>query len=140
AVGAAYEVGAPRSAVGPVAPAQLRAWGAIAQHKLSLLAATLPATGGQPEVVRLESTERAIRRFIARLGGPDGLAVAYEAGPGGYELHRLLSSIGVACDVIAPSLVPVRAGERGKTDRRGAKKVGRLDREGESSFGRARCP
>jgi transposase len=116
------------------APSQVRMWVAIDQHKLSLVAATLPTSGGQPEVVRLENTERAIRRFIERLGGPDGLATSYEAGPGGYELHRLLTSMGVACDVIAPSLVPVRAGDRVKTDRRDAKKLVRLYRAGELSF------
>jgi len=109
-------------------------WVAIDQHKLSLVAATLPVTGGQPEVMRVENTERAIRRFVQRLGGADGLAVAYEAGPGGYQLHRLLSSMGVACDVIAPSLIPVRAGDRVKTDRRDAKKLVRLYRAGELSF------
>jgi transposase len=109
-------------------------WVAIDQHKLSLVAAKLPASGGQPEVMRVENTERAIRRFVERLDGPEGLAVAYEAGPGGYELHRLLSSMGVACDVIAPSLIPVRAGDRVKTDRRDAKKLVRLYRAGELSF------
>ena len=69
--------------VSSAAPAEVSTWVAIDQHKLSLVAATLPASGGQPEVARLENTERAIRRFIGRLGGPDGLAVAYEAGPGG---------------------------------------------------------
>jgi transposase len=54
--------------------------------------------------------------------------------PGGYELHRLLTSMGVACDVIAPSLVRVRAGDRVKTDRRDAKKLVRLYRAGELSF------
>ena len=93
--------------VSSTAPAQVRMWVAIDQHKLSLVAAMLPASGGQPEVVRVENTERAIRRFLQRLGGAEGLAVAYEAGPGGYELHRLLSSMGVACDVIAPSLIRV---------------------------------
>ena len=62
------------------------------------------------------------------------MATAYEAGPGGYELHRLLTSMGVACDVIAPSLVPIRAGDRVKTDRRDAKKLVRLYRAGELSF------
>ena len=120
--------------VSSTAPAQVRMWVAIDQHKLSLVAATLPVTGGQPEVMRVENTERAIRRFVQRLGGADGLAVAYEAGPGGYQLHRLLSSMGVACDVIAPSLIPVRAGDRVKTDRRDAKKLVRLYRAGELSF------
>jgi transposase len=115
-------------------PAQVITWVAIDQHKLSLVAATLPASGGQPEVTCLENTERAIRRFIGKLGGLESLAVSYEAGPGGYELYRLLTSMGVACDVIAPSLVPVRAGDRVKTDRRDAKKLVRLYRAGELSF------
>jgi len=120
--------------VSSTAPAQVSTWVAIDQHKLSLVAASLPASGGTPEVVRLENTERAIRRFVEKLGGPEGLAIAYEAGPGGYELHRLLSRIGVACDVIAPSLIPIRAGDRVKTDRRDAKKLVRLYRAGELSF------
>jgi transposase len=120
--------------VSSIAPTEVTRWVVIDQHKLSLVAGVLPATGGQPEVTRLESTERAIRRFIDRLGGPEGLAVAYEAGPGGYQLHRLLSGIGVACDVIAPSLIPIRAGDRVKTDRRDAKKLVRLYRAGELSF------
>jgi hypothetical protein len=65
------------------APTDVRLWVALDVHKFSIVAATLAPTGGQPEVQRIESTEKAIRRFIDRLGGPDGLAVAYEAGPGG---------------------------------------------------------
>jgi transposase len=102
--------------------------------RFSIVAATLPAAGGRPEVCRIETTEKAIRRFVDRLGGADGLAVCYEAGPGGFALWRLLSAIGVACDVIAPSLVPVRAGDRVKTDRRDAKKLVRLFRAGELTF------
>jgi hypothetical protein len=94
----------------------------------------LPASGGTPEIVRLENSERAVRRFVEKLGGPDGLAVCYEAGPGGYQLHRLLRRLGVACDVIAPSLIPIRAGDRVKTDRRDAKKLVRLYRAGELVF------
>ncbi len=92
------------------------------------MAGALPATDGTPEVSRLENTERAIRRFIERAGDPSTLAVAYEAGPCGYEIYRFLSVMGVACDVIAPSLTPVRAGDRVKTDRRDAKKLVRLHR------------
>lgn len=126
--------------VSSTAPAQVRTWVAIDQHKLSLVAATLPSSGGQPEVVRVENTERAIRRFVERLGGAEGLAVAYEAGPCGYELQRLLSGMGVACDVIAPSLIPIRAGDRVKTDRRDAKKLVRLYRAGELFFVAAPSP
>ncbi|MDP8967931.1 MAG: IS110 family transposase [Actinomycetota bacterium] len=109
-------------------------------HKLSIVAASLPPAGGQPEVQRIETTERAIRRFIDRRGGPDGLAVCYEAGPGGFELLRLLTRLGVACDVIAPSLVPVRVGDRVKTDRRDAKQLVRLYRAGALSFVQAPTP
>jgi transposase len=83
----------------------VRLWVALDVHKLSIVAAVLPPVGGQPELHRIETTTNAIRRFVERLGGPAGLAVAYEAGPGGFDLLRLLSGIGVACDVIAPSLV-----------------------------------
>ncbi len=109
--------------VSSIAPADVDRWIVFDVHKNSLVAGVLPAVGGKPEVTRLENTERAVRRFVARLGGPKGLAVAYEAGPCGYDLFRLLARIGVACDVIAPSLVPVRAGDRVKTDRRVRREV-----------------
>ena len=112
------------------APADVRLWVALDVHKLSIVAAVLPPVGGKPEIMRIETTEKAVRRFIARLGGPDGLAVSYEAGPGGFALWRQLTTIGVACDVIAPSLVPVRTGDRVKTDRRDAKKLVTLFRAG----------
>ena len=99
-------------------------------HKLSIVAATLAPAGGQPEVYRIETTEKAIRRFVSKLGGPQGLAVCYEAGPGGFALWRLLTSIGIGCDVIAPSLIPVGAGDRVKTDRRDAEKLVALYRGG----------
>ncbi len=60
------------------------------------------------------------------------MAVCDEAGPGGFDLLRLLTELGVACDVVAPSLIPVRPGDRVKTDRRDATTVrlcrGRVDR------------
>src|SRR5436305_5634676 len=118
------------SDVTSLAPADVRLWVSLDVHKLSIVAATLPPAGGKPDVCRIETTERAIRRFIDRLGGPEGLAVCYEAGPGGYALWRLLTSMGVACDVVAPSLIPVRAGDRVKTDRRDAKKLVSLYRAG----------
>lgn len=45
------------------------------------------------------------------------MAVRYEAGPDGYRLHLLLGKVGVECDVIAPLLIPIRAGAWLKTDR-----------------------
>jgi hypothetical protein len=65
--------------VSSTAPAQVRVWVSLDVHKHSIVAATLPPVGGAPELQRIENTERAIGRLIARLGGPEGLAVAYEA-------------------------------------------------------------
>jgi transposase len=120
--------------VSSCAPAEVRLWVALDVHKLSIVAATLPPAGGRPELMRIENTPKAIRRLIDQLGGREGLAVAYEAGPAGWALKRLLDGLGVACDVIAPSLVPVRPGDRVKTDRRDAKKLVRFLRTGELTF------
>ena len=109
-------------------------------HKRSIVAGALPGQGGEVKLRELSNTEPALRRLVKRLGGPEGLAVAYEAGPCGYEPYRLLTRLGVACDIIAPSLVPVRAGDRVKTDRRDAAKLVRLYRAGELSFVRPPTP
>jgi hypothetical protein len=63
----------------------------------------LPAEGGHVELVQLENSQKAVRRLIRRLGGPGEVAVCYEAGPCGYNLYRLLASIGVTCDIVAPA-------------------------------------
>src|SRR6266516_4105231 len=117
-----------------------RSFVALDVHKNTITAAILPSEGGQPELVQLEHSEKAIRRLLERLGGPQGLAVCYEAGPCGYALYRLLASMGVACDIVAPSLTPVRPGDRVKTDRRDARKLVRLYRAGELSFVRPPTP
>src|SRR5215467_1024462 len=72
-----------------------------------------------------------IRKLVARLGPAKNLKVCYEAGPTGYVLYWQLTALGVACEVIAPSLVPVKAGDRVKTDRRDAVKLGRSYRAGD---------
>jgi transposase len=73
-----------------------------------------------PAVDRIPNDEESVRRLIGKLGDQRMLAVCYEAGPSGYELRRLITSMGVACEVIAPSLVPKGASDRVKTDRRDA--------------------
>jgi transposase len=115
-------------------PATTCAFVALDVHKNAITAAILPAEGGKPELVQLANEEKAIRRFVKQLGDPRGLAVCYEAGPCGYDLYRLLASMGVACDIAAPSLTPVRPGDRVKTDRRDARKLVRLYRAGELTF------
>jgi transposase len=74
----------------------------------------------------------AVRRLIERLGAKHGqLRVCYEAGPCGYGLQRQITALGQDCTVVAPSLVPVRAGNRVKTNRRDAVSLARLLRAGE---------
>jgi transposase len=59
------------------------------------------------------------------------LVFVYEAGPCGYWLYRYLTKKGYACWVVAPSLIPKRAGDRVKTDRRDAVQLARLMRSGD---------
>lgn len=66
--------------------------------------------------------------------------MCYEAGSGGYELYRLLSSMGVACVVVAPSLIPKGASDRVKTDKRDAIRLARLHRAGELTAIRVPTP
>jgi len=58
------------------------------------------------------------------------LIFVYEAGPCGYWLYRFLTKKGYACWVVAPSLMPKKAGDRVKTDRRDAVQLARLARSG----------
>jgi hypothetical protein len=69
---------------------------------------------------------------VRKLGG-DRVRVrfCYEAGPCGYGIQRQLSALGHDCVVVAPSLIPKRAGDRIKTDRRDAASLARLHRVGE---------
>jgi transposase len=59
------------------------------------------------------------------------LRACYEAGPTGYVLYWQLTTPGVECQVVAPTLVPVKAGDRVKTDRRDAEKLARRHRAGD---------
>ena len=72
-------------------------------------------------------------KVLARFGKVGEVHVVYEAGPTGYGLQRELARRGYACEVIAPSLIPRRAGERVKTDRRDALRLAELARAGELS-------
>src|SRR3974390_51930 len=81
---------------------------------------------------RIANTPAALRRLAHQLG-QDGLTLrfCYEAGPCGYGIQRQLSALGHECVVVAPSLIPKRAGDRVKTDRRDAASLARLHRAGE---------
>jgi transposase len=77
------------------------------------------------------NTPEAVRRIMGRLGPKKNLRVCYEAGPTGYVLYWQLIAMGIQCDVVAPSLVPTKAGERIKTDRRDAERLARAHRSGD---------
>jgi transposase len=73
----------------------------------------------------------ALRKLVQKLGGTKGVKACYEAGPTGYALYWELEKLGLDCEVIAPTLVPTKSGERVKTDRRDATKLARCYRAGE---------
>lgn len=76
----------------------------------------------------LDSLDKMIRKLS--IPGAE-LRFVYEAGPCGYEIYRHLRAQGLHCDVVAPSMVPRRSGDRIKTDRRDACNLARLYRAGE---------
>src|SRR5260370_30231764 len=72
-----------------------------------------------------------LRKLVKKLGRTEEVRGCYEAGPTGYVVYWQLSQLGVACEVIAPTLVPKKAGDRVKTDRRDAEKLARSYRSGD---------
>jgi transposase len=72
-----------------------------------------------------------IRRLVKKLGPAEQLRACYEAGPTGYVVYWQLTGLGVPCQVVAPTLVPVKPGDRVKTDRRDALKLARSSRAGD---------
>lgn len=73
----------------------------------------------------------AVRKLTTKLGPAGQLRACYEAGPTGYGLYWQLTQLGIACEVIAPTLIPTKPGERIKTDRRDAAKLARCYRSGD---------
>ncbi len=100
-------------------------------HKSSITSAVLVPSADVAVVDRFYPDEASIRRFLSGLGDPGLVSVCYEAGPTGYHLARLLRRLGASCEVIAPSLIPVTAGARVKTDRRDARRLVELHRVGQ---------
>src|ERR1700719_3375522 len=103
-------------------------------HKESIVVAV--ASGGLRgevrEYGRIANTATALDRLLRKLGDAGMvLRFCYEAGPCGYGIQRRLSAQGHECVVVAPSLIPKRAGDRVKTDRRDAASLAKLHRAGE---------
>ena len=80
----------------------------------------------------IDATAAATRKLVAKLAAKySQLTFCYEAGPTGYGLYRLIRSLGHDCMVVAPSLVPKKAGDRIKTNRRDGMNLAKLLRAGE---------
>lgn len=96
------------------------------------VAVILPGSSEIDAQWQITHDERSLRRLAKKLlaMGPGAVQVVYEAGPCGYALKRHLEALGLCCEVVAPSLIPVKPGERVKTDRRDARKLASLFKAG----------
>ena len=101
-------------------------------HAETIAVAVAEADGGEVRSLGvIPNRPGSVSKLIRKLGDAQAIKACYEAGPCGYDLYWQLVSLGVHCDVVAPTLIPVKAGDRVKTDRRDATKLARLYRSGE---------
>ena len=114
-----------------VASAAGRIYLGMDTSKNKIMVATLLPEEENPVTEGIANEEASMRRLVGRFADRSVLRCWYEAGPGGYELYRLLASMGVACDVVAPSLIPKGGADKVKTDRRDSRRLARLGRAGE---------
>lgn len=100
-------------------------------HAETIAVAVAEPGGDVRSLGTIPNRVESVRKLVRKLGPPDQLRACYEAGPTGYVLYWQLSELGVKCEVVAPTLVPVKAGDRVKTDRRDAEKLARCYRAGD---------
>ena len=103
---------------------------AFDQHAASVMAAVLLPGHQTAATHPLSSDVTAIGRFVKRVRRQGPVRCCYEASPCGFELQRYLQAKGVPCEIIAPTLIPRRPGDRIKTDRRDARQLAVLYRAG----------
>ena len=96
------------------------------------IAVAVAETGGEVRALgTIPNRPESVRKLVRKLGPAAQLRACYEAGPTGYVLYWQLTALGVRCEVVAPTLVPVKAGDRVKTDRRDAERLARSYRAGD---------
>src|SRR6266513_3286226 len=100
-------------------------------HAETIAVAVAEVDGEVRSLGIIPNRAESIGRLMRKLGKPEQLRVCYEAGPTGYVLYWQLTQMGVKCEVVAPTLVPVKAGDRVKTERRDAAKLARSYRAGD---------
>jgi transposase len=100
-------------------------------HAETIAVAVAEPDGEVRSVGVISNRPESIRKLVKKLGPAEQLRVCYEAGPTGYVMYWELTALGVKCEVVAPTLVPVKAGDRVKTDPRDALKLARSYRAGD---------
>ena len=102
-------------------------------HKDSIAVAIAPQNSTEVRSYGIiGGTLEAVDKLVKKLAQENvELRFVYEAGPCGFVIHRHLKSKGLHCDVVSPSLIPKKASDRVKTDRRDAEQLARLYRAGE---------
>lgn len=100
-------------------------------HAETIAIAVAEPDGEVRSLGTIPNREESVRKLANKLGDREQLRICYEAGPTGYALYWQLTGLGIQCEVVAPTLVPVKAGDRVKTDRRDAEKLARCYRSGD---------
>lgn len=100
-------------------------------HAATIAVAVAEPRGEVRSLGTIPNRPESIRKLVKKLGPAEQLRVCYEAGPTGYVVYWQLIALGVRCEVVAPTLVPVKPGDRVKTDRRDAEKLARSYRAGD---------
>jgi transposase len=100
-------------------------------HAETIAVAIAEPDGEVRSLGTIANRAESVRKLVKKLGPAEHLKACYEAGPTGYVLYWQLAELGVACEVIAPTLVPMKAGDRVKTDRRDAERLARSYRSGD---------
>lgn len=103
-------------------------------HAEQIWAVVVDGAGEERNLGIFANRPESIRKLVKKAGKKETLRAVYEAGPTGYQLYWELESMGVSCEVAAPSLIPTKAGDRVKTDRRDARKLARYHRSGDLSY------
>lgn len=107
-------------------------WIGMDVHKDTVMVAVYVGAAAEPEMVKqLPNDGRKLRRFFERWSRRGEVRSCYEASGAGYVLQREITEWGYGCEVVAPSLIPVRPGDRRKHDQKDAIQLGRLYRAGE---------